>query len=69
MNIFDYFKARSERDLAYKASWMFQIREHNSELWLTYGVNGALICPCSMLKGEPVEAVKQMRELYIKSKE
>ena len=42
---------------------IYQIREHDGELWLTY--NDSLVCPCSMLKQPPVESIKTMRELYI----
>jgi len=42
----------------------FQVREYGGELWLTY--DGCLVCPCAMLRKEPVEALKEMRELYIR---
>ena len=46
------------------ASYLYQITEHEGELWITF--NNSLVCPCSMLKEEPVESVKKMRDLYIK---
>ena len=51
---------RSEQE----ADALFQIAEYDDQLWLTFG--GSKVCPCDMLKDEPVEAVKKMRELYIK---
>lgn len=48
----------------YEANFMFQIAEYEGQLWLVF--NGSNVCPCDMLKDTPVEAVKKMRELYIK---
>lgn len=45
------------------ANTLFQVKEYDSELWLTY--DGWLVCPCSMLKDDPVESIKRMRELYL----
>jgi hypothetical protein len=42
---------------------IYQLREYDNKLWLTY--QGGLVCPCDMLSMEPVEAVNKMRELYI----
>ena len=46
------------------ATSLYQIKEYNGEIWLTFNQN--LVCPCSMLNEDPVEAIKVMRELYIK---
>ena len=45
----------------------YQLQEYDGEIWITF--LGNLVCPCSMLKDEPVRAVCQMRELYIKRSE
>lgn len=42
---------------------IYQLKEYDGQLWLTY--QGGLVCPCSMLSVDPVEAVNKMRELYI----
>ena len=63
MGIF-FSKEYRHKQIVAEANDSFQIREHNDELWLTY--RGFLVCPCSMLKDGPVDAIKKMRELYIK---
>ena len=54
---------RTEQD----AAELFQVKEYGGELWFTF--NGALVLPCAMLKGEAVEVLKQIRELYVKRQE
>ena len=61
MGIFDKYRQKRTRSEADEA---FQVKEHDGGLWLTF--NGGLVCPFSMIKQEPVEALKAMRELYIK---
>lgn len=46
-----------------RACELYQVCEYNGELWLTYSDN--LICPASMLKPAPVDAVNDMRSLYV----
>ena len=46
-----------------RAADLYQIREYESQLWLTF--NGNLICPCSMLNDEPVVALNVMRKMYV----
>ena len=68
MSIFEKFnRSQSEKkrlQIEEDASYLYQICEHKGEIWLTF--NNLLAFPCSMLKDEPVEAIKKMRELYIK---
>jgi hypothetical protein len=42
---------------------MYQLKEFDGKLWVTYG--GGLVCPCDMLAMDAVEAIRKMRELYI----
>jgi len=66
MNLFETKESRIERQRREKqeqANELFQLREYDSQIWLTF--NGSLVCPSEMLSIEPVEAVKKMRELYI----
>ena len=44
------------------ANVLFQVREHDGALWLTYADN--LVLPCSMLNIAPIDALSQMRSLY-----
>lgn len=75
MGIFDYYRRyrQHQADVAHseaikeareKVVELFQLQEHDGELWLTFA--GSLVCPCQMLKDAPVDAVKKMRELYVK---
>ena len=67
MGIFErYKKNRTESnhdEVVRNSLTLFQLREHDGEIWLTYGDN--LVCPCSMLKDSPVESIETMRRLYI----
>ena len=71
MSIVEKFrKSQAEKKLLEDretAGTLFQIKEYDGEIWITF--DGNLICPCSMLNAEPVEAVLKMRELYIKRSE
>ena len=53
-------KARGE------AEEFYQIKEKMGELWITY--NGVPIIPESLLKNQALETLKELRELYVKSK-
>lgn len=66
MNIFQKLKEKhhnnTRRLLERRVNAMFQIKERDGELWLTY--EGFFVCPCAMLKDSPVESVRKMRVLY-----
>lgn len=49
-----------------EANDFYQIREKMGELWITY--NGVPIIPESLLKNPALETLKELRELYVKSK-
>lgn len=67
MGIFERYRLnrteKSRQEAVETAESLFQVQEFTGELWLTFG--GSLVCPCSMLKDAPVEALKKMRGLYI----
>ena len=63
MGILERFGLTDTNKTLHEAEEVFQVKEYGGELWVTY--NGNLVCPCAMLKQEPVEAIKQMRELYV----
>lgn len=71
MGIFEKFKEDQAQKCHLEnqetAAVMFQITEYDGEIWITF--NGNLVCPSSMLNLEPVEAIRKMRELYIKRKD
>lgn len=58
---------RKHRETLERAGTIYQLCEHDGELWLTY--SGNLVCPCSMLNVEPVYAVRVLREMYITGEE
>ena len=49
-----------------EAQDFYQIKEKMGELWITY--NGIPIVPESLLKNPALETLKELRELYVKSK-
>lgn len=44
------------------ASELYQIHEYKGQLWLTF--NSCLICPADMLKGDMLETLTKIREMY-----
>lgn len=63
MSILDVFQDSIEKIIR-DSEEKYQVCEYGGELWLTFV--GGLVCPCSMLKDDPVESLKKMRELYVK---
>ena len=47
-----------------QANNLFQIAENNGRLWITF--DNIPCFPCEMLKKEPLEALAEIRELYVK---
>lgn len=52
--------------LVRQANEIFQIVEHNGDMWLTY--EARLVMPCAMLKDTPIDALRKMRAYYIARK-
>lgn len=59
------YKMRKECELRIRANMKYQISERDGELWLLF--DNVYVCPCSMLKDAPVEAIEKMRTLYLKA--
>lgn len=59
-------RAKQAKHLKEEAEMVFQVREHNNELWITYDNN--LLCPASLFNGETLDIVHKLREYYIKEK-
>lgn len=49
--------------LVEKSGEIYQVKEFEGKLWFTF--NGQCVCPCEMLKGEPIEMLKEMREFFV----
>lgn len=68
MKLLDFFKnkhrAAMHRQMERTLQGMYQLRERDGEIWLTY--EGWYVCPCSMLTMEPVEAILALRDLHRK---
>ena len=56
-------KAMNSKRAEQRSVEVYQISEHNGQLWFTFMSN--LVCPCNMFKDEPVEALKKMRNDFI----
>ena len=49
--------------LVERAEDIFQVTEYKGEFWFLF--NRCLICPCSMMKDAPIDALQEMRRLYV----
>ena len=67
MGLFDRFRRYNHNSTVGRANETYDVKIYEGELWLTFC--GALVCPCSWLKDDAIEAVGKMRELYIKRHE
>lgn len=63
MGILDMFRQSASERAVIESEEKYQVCEYGGELWLTY--SGCLVCPCSMLKDSPVDALCKMRELFV----
>jgi hypothetical protein len=67
MGIVERYRRMNHNSVVGRANEAYNVMIYDDELWLT--CNGALVCPCSMLKDEPVDAVEKMRKLFVERKE
>ena len=65
-NIKSSNQERKLKELNEKANTFFQVQEHKGELWLSF--NGCPVMPTSFLKSEPLTALKEIRELFVKER-
>lgn len=64
MSITDYITGSTKEErIRLAARDIFQVKEFEGKLWLTY--NGNLICPCDMFKAEPMDNLNEIRALYV----
>ena len=54
---------KKERDLFFRASELYQIREFDGCLWVTY--DGKLICPLGMFSEDGITVITKMRTMYL----
>lgn len=60
------FKIDRVAEATDEAKTTYQIREKDGELWITY--DNSPVIPESLLKKPALETLKELRELYVKSK-
>lgn len=53
---------RNERIIE-RSRTLYQIAEVDNQLWITF--SNAPILPCAMLKDAPLDALAQLRKLYV----
>ena len=64
MSITDYITGSTKEERIRQAAGdLFQVREYEGKLWLTF--NNCLVCPCDMFKGEPMSTLNDIRDLYV----
>lgn len=64
MSITDYITGTTKEErIRLSACDLFQVREYEGKLWLTF--SGNLICPCDMFKSEPMNSLNEIRDLYV----
>lgn len=51
------------RNLKERAEFLYQLAEHNGELWLTYG--GAPVIPTSLLNKDAIVVLQGLRDTYV----
>lgn len=54
---------KRKEKISERAKYLFQVIEHNNELWLT--CNDMVICPMAMFETDPIDTLKTIRELYV----
>ena len=52
-----------ERNIRERAEMLYQVSEHNGELWLTY--NGVPVVPSHMLTNDILDTLRTLRISYI----
>lgn len=59
----EHQKVKREKELKERAEELFQLCEHEGEMWMTYG--GYLVLPTRYINCDPILLVRQMRQAYI----
>lgn len=63
----EHLKAKREKELEERAEELYQMKEHEGEMWITFG--GELIMPTRFINGDPIQVLRQIRAAYIERKE
>lgn len=63
----EHLKAKREKELEERAEELFQLCEHEGEMWITFA--DELIMPTRFIDGDPIQVLRQIRVAYIERKE
>lgn len=63
----EHLKAKREKELKERADELYQMKEHEGEMWITF--DGELIMPTRFIDGDPIQVLRQIRAAYIERKE
>ena len=63
----EHQRVKREKELKERAEELFQLCEHEGEMWMTY--NGYLVLPTRYINGDPIQVLRQIRAAYIERKE
>lgn len=63
----EHLKAKREKELKERAEELYQMKEHEGEMWITFA--DELIMPTRFIDGDPIQVLRQIRAAYIERKE
>ena len=63
----EYLKTKREKELEERAEELYQMKEHEGEMWITF--DGELIMPTRFIDGDPIQVLRQIRAAYVERKE
>ena len=58
-----HLKAKREKELEERAEELYQMKEHEGEMWITFA--DELIMPIKFIDGDPIQVLRQIRAAYI----
>lgn len=59
----EHLKAKREKELEERAEELYQMKEHEGEMWITFA--DELIIPTKFIDGDPIQVLRQIRAAYI----
>ena len=59
----EHLKAKREKELEKRAEELYQMKEHEGEMWITFA--DELIMPIKFIDGDPIQVLRKIRAAYI----
>ena len=59
----EHLKAKREKELEESAEELYQMKEHEGEMWITFADD--LIMPIKFIDGDPIQVLRKIRAAYI----